>query len=247
MSEPTEPTALEIAQAAAARLSQTEWQLDAEPSLDAETSDVAEPPEPPPPPPPPVVEPPPPRRGSRLFPNTVSDSVDPPTPDQIVEAMLFTGGPPLTAAKACSAIRGLTTEGFRESVDRLAAKYRRQHRPYAVRPKEDGFVLLIRSEYRGMHERLFGGPREARLSASALDVLSLVAYRQPVAKSEVDALRGAESGSVLRQLVRLGLIAVSRPSDAPRSEMGYHTTPRFLDLFGIHSLEELPRLADAAP
>jgi segregation and condensation protein B len=161
----------------------------------------------------------------------------PPSPDQIIEAMLFAGGPPLTAEKVGSAVRGITPDAFRETVDRLAKRYRGQRRPYAVRPKGDGFVLAVRPEFRSVKERLYGGPREARLTPPALDVLSLVAYRQPVTKPEVDALRGADSGPPLRQLVRLGLVAAAKAG-------GYATTPRFLELFGLTSLDELPRLQD---
>jgi segregation and condensation protein B len=160
--------------------------------------------------------------------------------------MLFIGGPPLTAAKACSAVRGLTPEWFHELTDELARKYRRQNRPYTVQPKEDGFVLAVKPAYRGVKERLTGGPREARLSQPALDALSLIAYRQPISKPEVDSLRGADSGGLIRQLVRLGLIAVA-PADAAdqKGVVRYATTRRFLDLFGLGSLDDLPRLAEA--
>jgi segregation and condensation protein B len=175
---------------------------------------------------------------TRPFPKTVAEpAAPPPSPLQIVEAMLFIGGPPLTAEKACSAIRGLTAERFRELVDELARNYRKQNRPYAVQPREAGWVLALRSQYRGVLEKLYGGPKEARLNQPAIDVLSLVAYRQPIAKAELDTARGADSGAVLRQLVRLGLVASAGIT-------GYETTARFLELFGLRTLDDLPRLGD---
>ncbi|MBX9585330.1 MAG: SMC-Scp complex subunit ScpB [Gemmataceae bacterium] len=171
-----------------------------------------------------------------------SDEV--PSSDQIVEALLFVGGPPLTAEAACAAVRGLTPDAFREAVDGLSAKYRRQARPYAVEARAGGFVLAPLPAYRGVRERLVGGPREARLSQPALDVLAVVAYRQPVGKAEVDAARGTDSGGVLRQLVRLGLVAVARRAEAAGREVRYGTTPRFLRVFGLPSLDDLPRLGD---
>jgi segregation and condensation protein B len=158
--------------------------------------------------------------------------------------MLFVGGPPLTPGAAAAAVRGLTAEQFREAVDRLNKAYRGQNRPYSVQPLNGGYVLALRPGFRGVREKLFGGPREARLSQPALDVLSLVAYRQPVTKADVDALRGADSGAVLRQLVRLGLVAVARRGEADDRQVCYGTTPRFLELFGLSSLDELPRLDD---
>lgn len=158
--------------------------------------------------------------------------------------MLFVGGHPLAAEVACAAVRGLTPERFQLAIDILNRRYRDQWRPYAIEARDDGFVLAVRPAYRNLRERLFGGPRETRLSQPALDVLSVIAYRQPVGKAEVDAIRGTDSGATLRQLVRLGLIAVQHRADATAREVRYGTTPRFLDVFGLASLDELPRLGD---
>jgi segregation and condensation protein B len=145
---------------------------------------------------------------------------------------------------ACAAVRGLTADAFRAAVDSLNRRYRSQNRPYAIQPRDDGFVLAVLPTQRGLRERLHGGPRETRLTQPALDVLAVVAYRQPVAKAEVDAVRGTDSGSVLRQLVRLGLIAVQHRADSGTREVRYGTTPRFLRVFGLASLDELPRLGE---
>jgi segregation and condensation protein B len=146
-----------------------------------------------------------------------------------------------------AAVRGFTPDQLREAVDRLNKTYRVQNRPYSVQPRDGGYVLAVKPAYRGVKERLHGGPREARLSQPALDVLSLVAYRQPLGKADVDALRGADSGGVLRQLVRLGLVAVARRAEADGAGACYGTTPRFLELFGLASLDDLPRLGEAQP
>ncbi len=165
----------------------------------------------------------------------------PPTPLQIVEAMLFIGGQPLQAEKACSAIRGLGVEQFRESIEVLNRVYRLQNRPYFVATSEQGYTLTMRPRYRSLKERIFGGPREARLTQAALDVLSLVVYRQPIAKNEIDTIRGIESGHILRQLVRHGLIAVVQRAEAKQREVHYGTTQRFLELFNLNSLDDFPR------
>src|SRR5262249_8129717 len=160
--------------------------------------------------------------------------------------MLFVGGQPLTTTVACSVVRGLTAERFRAAIDALNRRYRDQLRPYTIETRDDGFVLVLRPAYRNLRERLFGGPREARLRQPALDLLPVVAYRQPVGKAEVDAIRGTDSGSTLRQLVRLGLVAVRQRADATEREVRYGTTARFLHVFGLASLDELPRLGDPA-
>lgn len=174
------------------------------------------------------------------------ETVAPPTPEHLVEAMLFVGGHPLTAEVACAAVRGLTPERFLIAVDALTRQYRSQRRPYAIHAREDGFVMTLLPSFRTLRDRLFGGVREARLSQPALDVLSVVAYRQPVEKAEVDAIRGMDSGALLRQLVRLGLVAIQHRAEAGSRAVRFGTTPRFLQLFNLGSLEELPRLGDTA-
>jgi segregation and condensation protein B len=228
---PEPPTPRELGQAAASHLG-GDWQLDA----DVPPAAAAEP-----------ELPAPPNRGvdtPRSPRSPAPEPPPPPSPAQIVEAMLFVGGHPLTPATACAAVRGLTPEAFQTAVDTLNRRYRAQNRPYLIQPRDGGYVLGVLPAYRGLRERLFGGPREARLSPQAVDVLSVVAYRQPVGKAEIDAVRGTDSGSVLRQLVRLGLIAVQHRAEAGTREVRYGTTPRFLQLFGLGSLDELPRLGD---
>jgi segregation and condensation protein B len=168
----------------------------------------------------------------------------PPAPLRILEALLFVGGPPLTAVRAAEIVRGLTPAQFQEAVDALNRDYRRQGRPYTIVSQGPGHVLTLRPHFRGVIDKVYGGVREARVSTAALDVLSLVAYRQPATKQEIDSLRGAESGGLLRQLVRRGLIAVVHRGEAGHREVSYGTTPRFLELFGLRGLDDLPRTQD---
>jgi segregation and condensation protein B len=211
-----------------------DWQLDAEPADAERAVDAPCPPEPDP-----------------LVPSSTRHSAlgtrhseAPPSPEQLIEAMLFVGGPPLSAEAVVAAVRGLTAERFHAAIDTLNRQYRRQRRPYAIHQRDGGFVLAVLPAHRALRERLFGGPRETRLGQPALDVLSVVAYRQPVGKAEVDAARGTDSGATLRQLVRLGLIAVQHRAEAGTREVRYGTTARFLRVFGLGSLDELPRLGD---
>jgi segregation and condensation protein B len=234
---PSDPSPLELGQAAAARFGGVDWSVDVDETLAAEAeavpaTAVAQVPEA-------KVE----TRPQVLFPSSVQTPTEtPPSPLQIVEAMLFVGGPPLTAEKVCSAVRGLTPERVRELIDELGRKYRRQNRPYTVQQQGDGFALMVKPQYRALRERLYGGPKEARLSQPALDVLSLIAYRQPIPTAEVESLRGADSIGVIRQLVRLGLIAVVERGGEAGTKYG--TAPRFLELFGLSSLEDLPKLGE---
>lgn len=168
---------------------------------------------------------------------------DPPPPARIIEALLFVGGAPLTAARAGEIVRNLGAEPFRAIIDELNRTYRQQARPYVIVSRENGYVLTLKSAFRSVVERLQGSPREARLTPTARDVLALIAYRQPIPKAEIDSQRGQDSRGPLQQLVRLGLIAVdSRSSDA--KDFAYVTTHRFLDLVGLRSLDDLPQTGE---
>jgi segregation and condensation protein B len=174
-----------------------------------------------------------------------ADSGSPPPPQRIIEALLFAGGQPLTPERAANAIRNLPVDEFQRAIDALARDYRRQNRPYAIQATAQGFVLSLKPRYQGLVDRLTGAPREARLSRPAVEVLSLIAFRQPVTRAEIDSQRGSDSSALVRQLVRLGLIAVvGAAASAPREEAEYVTTPRFLELFGLQSLDDLPRTDD---
>ena len=201
-----------------------DWQLDAIPD------------EFPPEPPPPVPAP----RAAFRGPAVANDEI--PSPEQLAEAMLFVGGAPLTPAVFAAACR-VPERTFAPAIDALNRRYKVQNRPYAIRPEGDGFVLGVLPKYRHLREKLHGGPREARLTQPMLDTLSWVAYRQPVTRAEVDAVRGAESVAVLKSLVRLGLVAALRRD----GEAAYGTTPRFLAVLGLGSLDDLPRLGDTVP
>lgn len=165
----------------------------------------------------------------------------PPPTRRILEAMFFVGGDPLEFEQASAIIRGLSEEQFHHCIDQLNQEYRAQQRPYAIVHRDTGYVLAIKKRYRVVLDRLFGSKKEVQLTQPAIDVLSLVAYRQPTTKQEIDALRGSESGRILRQLVRRGLVVVVQRAQADQKEVAYGTTPRFLELFGLHSLDDLPR------
>src|SRR5262249_49983981 len=100
----------------------------------------------------------------------VQEEKAPPPLLRILEAMLVVGGAPLTPERACEVVRGLTPDEFQQTIDALNRQYRAQGRPYTIQLQEQGYVLMLRPRYAGIRERLYGGPREARLSQAAVDV-----------------------------------------------------------------------------
>ena len=163
-------------------------------------------------------------------------------PRTILEAMLFVGHPhneSLTREQAASCMRGVVAEEIDELVVELNDEYERLGCPYVV-VNEDGYRLTLRPMWQPLRERFYGKIREARLSQAAVDVLSIIAYRQPISREEIDELRGRESGALLRQLIRRRLLRMELPQEKGAKRL-YHTTDRFLHLFGLQQLEDLPQ------
>jgi segregation and condensation protein B len=229
MTEPHESPAESLGQAYRELLQQQTW------SLEIDEPGAAGPAAEPVPPAAPVREPTPPPRPAEAA---------PPQPQHILEALLFVGGAPLTAQRAGEILRGLTPAQFDEAIDALNRAYREQGRPYLLQHEGPGVVLTLRPPYRYLLERLFGGVKEARLSNPAVDVLAIVAYRQPVTRQEIESLRGHESNSLIRQLLRRRLIAVVSRAESSGRDVQYGTTPRFLEIFGLRSLDDLPETED---
>lgn len=173
----------------------------------------------------------------------VSDEACELSPKSILEAMLFVGHPqnePLTARHVSSLMRGVLPEEIDELVGELNEQYEAELAPYQIASDGSGYRLILRDEFSTLREQFYGRIREAKLSQAVIDTLAIVAYHQPVGLKEVDRLRGKPSGGILSQLVRRQLVKIERPADKPR-DITYRTTPRFLDLFSLESLDDLPR------
>ncbi len=166
---------------------------------------------------------------------------------QVVEAALFVGGEPLTSKRLCYMLKGdYDLEAIEQAIDELNRKYNAEERPYEVRLGEGGYRIVLRDEFNSVRNRVFGiGPREVKLSQDVLEVLALVAYRQPITQQEIETLGKSAPGGALRQLLRRQLIELQR-DEQDRKRVTYSTTPRFLSVFGIGSIDELPQADELA-
>lgn len=180
---------------------------------------------------------------------SAADSVDdgcPVSPRSILEAMLFVGHPhnePLNSKQVASLMRGVVPDEIDELVGELNEIYLAEQRPYEIVSEGPGYRLSLRTEFAPLRDKFHGRVREARLNQAAVDVLAIVAYNQPLSREAVEKLRGKPSGPMLNQLVRRELLRVDRPADAPQTPR-FSTTERFLDLFGLDSLADLPKSQD---
>ncbi len=161
-----------------------------------------------------------------------------------LEAILFLAREPLATRKLAQ-LGGLAdgTEA-RTLIRRLNRLYDGGGSPFRAEEVAGGFQLLSRNRFGSWLRRLNPSPVESRLSGPALETLAIVAYRQPVLKAEVDGVRGVDCGEILRQLMDRDLVRmIGRASDLGRPYL-YGTTKRFLRVFGLRSLDDLPRAGE---
>jgi segregation and condensation protein B len=164
-------------------------------------------------------------------------------PLSILEALLFVGlpdGRPLTARVAAGLMRGVRPEEVADLAAELGRRYHDENRPYEVASRDDGWVLRLRPEFAQFGAVLEQRTRTVRLDADELDALAVVAWNQPVPRDRLVELGCDAAPAVLRRLVRRGLLELRTPE--PGSEAGptYHTTAKFLEVFRLESLADLP-------
>jgi segregation and condensation protein B len=169
------------------------------------------------------------------------------TARQVIEAAIFVGGDPLTSKKLCYMLKGdYDLDAVERAIGDLNFQYVEEARPYEIRLGEGGYRMVLREEFERIRNRVFGiGPREVKLSQDVLEVLALVAYRQPITPEEIEDLGKAKPGPLLRQLLRRELISLERDTEN-RKRVTYSTSKRFLSLFGLGSLDELPQADELA-
>jgi segregation and condensation protein B len=132
----------------------------------------------------------------------------------------------------------------RTLIGRLNRLYDRAGSSFRVEEVAGGYRLLTRPQFGAWLRKIHTAPLETRLSAPALETLAVVAYRQPIVRASIEAIRGVQCGEILRQLMDRDLVRIAgRSSDLGRPFL-YATTRRFLELFGLRHLDELPRATE---
>jgi segregation and condensation protein B len=146
----------------------------------------------------------------------------------------------LRLAQAC----GTTQDLVRSALEQLAVQLRDSGFPLEVAVAGDAVRLLTLPEVHPWIERLRGVKKAERLSPAALETLAVIAYRQPVMRGEIEAIRGVKAGPVLRNLLDHKLVRVTGRADVPGRPLQYGTTQKFLERFGLASLKDLPSIKE---
>lgn len=163
-----------------------------------------------------------------------------------VEAVLLSSGESLTAERIRDVLGLPSAVHVREAVAAIRERWAAARLPVEIQDVAGGHRVTTRPEYAEYVRRLWRKPAADRLSQTLLETLSIVAYKQPVARAEVERIRGVQCGEALRALLDRRLVKVAGRSDQPGRPLLYATTSRFLEVFGLAGLEDLPNAKDLA-
>lgn len=164
------------------------------------------------------------------------------TTQAIVEAVLFAADTPLAAGKLAQVVGVGDARDIKKHIAELNTLYQRNGQSFRIEEVAGGFQMLTLPEYNTWLTKLVRARNDSKLSPAAMETLAIVAYKQPALRADVEAIRGVQCGETLSRLREMNLIKiVGRAEDLGRP-MLYGTTKRFLEVFGLARLEDLPQV-----
>ena len=180
------------------------------------------------------------------------------TLSRVIEALLFSAQKPLSIRELTEAVRGSGAEDefspnefarvseaeVAAALEQLKIECIEQQRGFQLNEKADGWQLATDPKYAQWVGQLFPAPKPARLRAPALETLAIIAYRQPITRADVEAVRGVNIDGVLQTLMERGLVKIAGRAEIPGRPLLYETTQFFLDHFGLRNLDELPNVEE---
>jgi len=162
---------------------------------------------------------------------------------RIVEALILSCPEPISAARLAEIVPGCEAGEVKDLVNVLNTEYAEQDRSFEIWEVAGGFQIRTRAEFSGYLQKL-QRERALRLSQAALETLAIIAYRQPVTRAEIEDVRGVDVGATVKSLLERHLIRIAGQREVPGRPMLYGTTRRFLEIFGLESLKNLPTLRE---
>ena len=175
-----------------------------------------------------------------------------------IEALLFAAHKPLSTKEVVDLLRNAGAEDefapndfakakqaeVAAAIEQLKVEYIQNKHGIQLIEKAEGWQLTSDPKYSRWVRGLFPAPKPARLSSPALETLAIIAYRQPITRADVEAVRGVTIDGVLQTLMERGLVKISGRAEIPGRPLLYQTTDFFLDHFGLRNLDELPNVEE---
>ena len=162
---------------------------------------------------------------------------------KIIEALLFAARDPLTQAQVNNVFEP-DTPNLNEMVEKLNKQYLKNGNAFLIHKVAGGFQIVSKKEYEHFIRKLYRKSSRLRLSIAAMDSLAIIAYKQPISRYEVEAIRGVDSSGVLKTLLSHELIKIKGRDIGPGRPLLYKTTPKFLEYFGLNRISDMPKLRE---
>ena len=162
---------------------------------------------------------------------------------KIIEALLFASPEPLTQSKV-NGIFNPDTPNLKEVVLKLNEQYVHDDHVFEINKVAGGYQLVSRQEYEHFIRKMLSKSGRISLSSAALDSLAIIAYKQPIGRYEVEAIRGVDSSGVLKTLLNRNLMKIKGRDSGPGRPLLYQTTDKFLEHFGLNRLSDMPKLKE---
>ena len=161
-----------------------------------------------------------------------------------VEAILFASDAPLTAARIAQVAGAEGQRAVKQAIDALNARYEQTAAAFGIEEIAGGYQMLTLPRFHDVLARLLRARSEGKLSQAAMETLAVIAYRQPILRADIEAIRGVACGEVLRGLMEKQLVKIVGRAEVLGRPMLYGTTRRFLEVFGLSNLDDLPRVEE---
>lgn len=164
------------------------------------------------------------------------------TTESVIEAILFASDEPLSAERlgAIAEFNGTATQ-IRKYIETLNEQYCQNGRAFRIEEIAGGFQMMTLPEYNNWLKNLLRQRADNKLSPAALETLAIIAYKQPIIRADVEAIRGVACGEMLRSLMYKGLVKIVGKAEVLGRPLLYGTTKKFLIVFGLSDLKDLPK------
>lgn len=167
-----------------------------------------------------------------------------PTLETVIEAVLFASDEPIKPVKLTDIAEAGTVKQVRQCVRDLNRKYRQGGFSFRIEKIAGGYQMMTLPVFNPWLSKLLKVRSDSKLSPAALETLAVVAYKQPIIRADIEAIRGVASGEVLRNLMYKGLVKIVGRAEVLGRPMQYGTTKKFLEVFGLNSLKDLPNVEE---
>jgi segregation and condensation protein B len=166
-----------------------------------------------------------------------------PTVETVVEAVLFASDESLSDARLAKIVE-TSVKQVRQCVKNLNEKYQANNNAFRIEQIAGGYQMLTLSTYNYWLKQLLRARSDSKLSPAALETLAIIAYKQPVIRADIEAIRGVAAGEVIRTLCYKGLVKIVGRAEILGRPMLYGTTKKFLEIFGLNTLKDLPKIEE---